>query len=385
MEAKKERVKLFELEPNIVLLFSAIAIPVIILGALLILGTVRSEMNRLVGEDLLGGTAQDTARHLDTYLLNSFSTVSIVATSPSLRDAVRQSNRAYGEDSGANQRRLETIDKEWSRVRGAVPLAIDVVRGATSEYLRKVTALHPSYREMLLTDRFGALVAATNITSDYYQADEEWWRRAYAEGDRGSLYIGGVAFDASAGAYTIEVAVPLLEGAGDETTEVAGVLKALIGAEELFSVIGSVKRGDSGHALLVSSEDGTIIAGRDAGEVMKRTYPALARLQENLALGRRSFVSSQDGELWLSAYSRLPQPAPAPFGDWVVVVQQRHDEIHAATGRATRYLVAFFVGVVLLVLLFSLYLHYRLVKPIREIDLREEMERLATAESSARS
>ena len=38
---------------------------------------------------------------------------------------------------------------------------------------------------------------------------------------------------------------------------------------------------------------------------------------------------------------------------------------------------------VLLVLLFSLYLHYRLVKPIREIDLREEMDWLAAAESSA--
>jgi hypothetical protein len=71
------------------------------------------------------------------------------------------------------------------------------------------------------------------------------------------------------------------------------------------------------------------------------------------------------------------------FGDWVVVVQQRYDEIHAATRRATTYLVAFFIGMVLLILLLSLYLHYRLVKPIREIDLREEMDRLA--ESSASS
>jgi hypothetical protein len=43
----------------------------------------------------------------------------------------------------------------------------------------------------------------------------------------------------------------------------------------------------------------------------------------------------------------------------VVVVQQRHDEIHAATRRATTYLVSFSVGMVLLVLVFRLYLHYR--------------------------
>ncbi len=377
MEAKKERVKLLELEPNIVLLFSVIAIPVIIVGALLILGTVRSEMNRLVGEDLLGGTADDTARHLDTYLLNGFTTVSLVAASPNLHDAARRSNETYSESPTAIQKKLEAIDGEWKRVRGAVPLALDVVRGQPSEYLRRITALHPTYREMLLTDRFGALVAATNITSDYYQADEEWWRKAFGDGDRGSLYIGDVAFDASAAAYTIEVAVPLLAEVGDQATEVVGVLKTLIGAEELFSVIGSVKRGQSGHALLVSSEDGTVIAGRDAKDVMRRPYAAAAQLEENMQQGRRAFVSRQDGELWLSAFARLPQPAPAQFGDWVVVVQQRHDEIHSATRRATTYLVLFFVGMVLLVLLFSLYLHYRLVKPIREIDLREEMDRLA--------
>jgi hypothetical protein len=144
-----------------------------------------------------------------------------------------------------------------------------------------------------------------------------------------------------------------------------------------------VKRGQSGHALLVSSEDGTVIAGRDAQDVMKRSYPAFAQLQENLQQGRRAFASRQGEDLWLSAFARLPQPAPVQFGDWVVVVQQRYDEIHAATRRATTYLIAFFVGMVLLVLLLSLYLHYRLVKPIREIDLREEMDRLP--ESSASS
>jgi len=383
MEAKKERVKLLELEPNIVLLFSAIAIPVIILGALLILGTVRSEMNRLVGEDLLGGTAEDTARHLDTYLLNGLTTVSVVTASSNLHDAVVRSNQTYRESPAAIQKRLEAIDHEWTRARGAVPLALDVVRGQPSEYLRRITALHPSYREMLLTDRFGALVAATNITSDYYQADEEWWRKAFGDGDSGSVYIGDVVFDASAGAYTLEVAVPVREEAGEQATEVIGVLKTLIGVEELFSVIGSVKRGQSGHALLVSSEDGTVIAGRDAQDVMKRSYPAFAQLQENLQQGRRAFASRQGEDLWLSAFARLPQPAFAQFGDWVVVVQQRYDEIHAATRRATTYLVAFFVGMVLLVLLLSLYLHYRLVKPIREIDLREEMDRLP--ESSASS
>lgn len=383
MENKKEAVKLLELEPNLVLLFSAISIPVIILGALLILGMVRSEMTDLVGEQLLAGTAEDTARHLDSYLLNSFTTVSIVANSSDLHEPVRQSNRRYQGSPEAIQQRLEALDEEWTRSRGAVPLAVETVGAMPSEYLREVTGLHPGYKEMLVTDRFGALVAASEITTDYYQADEEWWRKAYGDGELGSLYIGPLTFDRSAGAYTLEVAVPLREAPNGGQTEVIGVLKALIGAEELLSVVGSVRRGESGHALLVSSRDGTVIAGSDPEDVMKRKYPAFAQLQETLRDGRRSFVGTQDGELWLAGFSRMPQPSPAPYGDWVLVVQQRSDELHAATSRATTYLVLFFVGVVLLVLLFSLYLHYKLVKPIRDFDLREEMDRLAASSASS--
>ena len=34
----------------------------------------------------------------------------------------------------------------------------------------------------LLTDAKGAVIAATNKTSDYFQADERWWEEAYNNG-----------------------------------------------------------------------------------------------------------------------------------------------------------------------------------------------------------
>jgi hypothetical protein len=382
--SKKNAVKLLELEPNLVLLFSVIAIPVIILGGLLILGSVRAEMNHVVGDDLLGGTAEDTARYLDSYLLSSFTTVSMVAASSDLHQATDAANLGYrGQQPSAIEERLKKTDEEWTGNRGAIPLAVEIIGRRASDYLREIAALHPSYKEMLLTDRFGALLAATNITTDYYQADEEWWQKAFGDGEDGALFIGDVRFDRSAGAYTIEVAVPVRRRVS-ETYEVSGVLKALIGADELFSVIGAIKRGESGHALLVSIDDGTVIAGPERGDVMRRKYPAFAQLEESLAVaGSRAFVGRQGDDLWLAAYARMPQPSLAPYGHWVVVVQERYHEIHAATRRATTYLVAFFIGMVVLVLGFSLYLHYKLVKPIREIDLREEMDRLAEPSPSS--
>lgn len=383
MESKASKTRLLELEPNLVLLFSVIAVPVIILGALVILGTVRAEMNGLVGEQLLGGTAEDTARHLDTYLLNSLDTVSIVAASPTIRDAVRASNLSYEDTPEAIHTSLESVDEAWVASRGATELAVEIVGREASRHLDEISEVNPSYKELLVTDRFGALVAATNITTDYYQADESWWREAFGDGERGTLYLGEVRFDRSAGAYAIEIAVPIHEQIDENVTEVSGVLKALMGTDELFAVVGAVQRGESGHALLVSATDGSIIAGRDPSDTMKREYPALAQLRESLAQGSRSFVGRQGGELWLAGFSKMPQPTPASFADWVVVVQQLHDEINAPTRRATVSLALFVLGMVLLIVLFSLYLHYKLVKPIREIDLREEMDRLSASESAA--
>lgn len=373
---------LLKLEPNLVLLLSVVMIPVIIAGSIVILGTVRAEMNQLVG-GLLEGAAEDTARHLDSYLLNSMTTVSIIGTSPVLHETVEEANRVYQGDPERIEAELHLSDELWVKSRGALQMALDVVAAPASEHLRGIQAIRPSYDEILLTDRFGALVAATNIASDYYQADETWWRTAYGDGTTGSLYFGSVQFDRSAGAYTLELAVPLSHELEGGSSEVTGVLKVLVDAEELLSVIGSVRRGQSGHALLVDSREGTVVAGSDTSDVMKRDYPALRQLRESLSEGRRTFFSQQADAAWLTGYAGMPQPSPAPYGDWIVVVEQLYDEVNAPTERATLFLVVFFALMVLLVIIFSLYLHYKLVKPIREIDLREEMDRLAAAESPA--
>jgi len=375
-----EKPRLLELEPRIVLLFAAISIPIIIVGALIILGFVRSEMNRTMGESLIGGAADDTARHLDSYLLDTLNNVSVVSASPILRESAIDSNRRYSLDPEIIRERLMEIDRLWIATNGAMQMAMDAVRNPASDYLREVVSIHETYREILVTDRQGALVAASNITSDYYQADEAWWREAFGDGERGAFYAGGVTYDQSANRNVLEIAVPLRIMHDEEQSEVVGVMKALIDAEELLSVIGSVKRGETGHALLVDATKGRIIVG--PGQVMEGGMGGMVLLREAMNNNRRFFVGQQeDGEEWLASFAKLPQPTPAAYSNWLVVVRQRMDEANAPISAATLYLIGFVFFIVVMILLFSLYMHYKLVKPIREIDLREEMERLGSAES----
>lgn len=377
MDREREPTRLIELEPRLLVLFLFITIPFILVGCLFILGFVRAEMNETVGENLHGAAA-DTARYLDSYVQHALTHVSVLAATPTLRSAVDLANSRYGMSPDAIRQRLVERDEEWTQNRGATPLALDLVRAPTSEFLREVAQFDTTYREILVTDRQGALVASTNITTDYYQADEAWWQRTFGDGELGSLFVSSVTFDASAAAYVLELAVPVTNDLGDGVSEVSGVLKVLVEATDLISVIGAVRRGQYGHALLIDASDGTIIVGTDAGDIMRREYDAMSPLREAASDERTSFVGrSAEGTVWLAGFSPMPDSGVSRDLGWLVVVQQPLDQANAATRAATVYMVVFFVGMILLILAFSLYMHFKLVRPIREIDLREEMERLA--------
>ena len=384
MAESKEGVRLLALEPRLVLLFLAIGGPVFLVSALLILGWLRGEMNRTIGEDMLGGAAMHTARYLDTYLLCNLTNVSVLASTRSLRQAAEASNRRYEGDAETIRDQLIRQDQEWVENRGAVSLALDIVGLETSRFLREIAAFNPAYQEILLTDRQGALVAATNITTDYYQADEGWWRDAFGDGELGAFYSSGVIFDQSTGGHVLELAVPVRDGPSREFPTVIGVLKVLVGATDLSSVIGDVRQGETGHALLLDRRTGTVIVGSEPQDVMVRKYPGFARLEETMGGDGRSFLArDEDGTVWVAGFARMQEPSPAAYRDWVIVVQQEANEAQAAMRTATEYLLLFFVGIGGIILLMSLYLHWKLVRPIREIDLREEMDRLGTAQSGA--
>jgi hypothetical protein len=236
-----------------------------------------------------------------------------------------------------------------------------------------------------LTDERGALIASTNLTTDFYQADEIWWQRAYGDGLAGTIHVSNVRYDRSAKVHGLDVAVPIRLQDGEHEW-VAGVLKALIDVRDVFAVVGGVNVGESGRALLLNAPDRTIINSADPNEVMKNEHPGFVHLLEALGEGRRYFVCQhKDGSMWLTGFSRMPEPGPSPEIAWYVVVEQSIEEAQAHARTATTYILWFFGAMVLLVLIASLYMHFKLVRPIREVDLKEEMERLSGTASEPRA
>ena len=380
MTQERKTAPLFELEPR-PLILALIAIPVTLLGSLFIISSIRAELKESVSTNLTE-VAANTARSLESLILHDVTNVSVMAVTPSVVEAVITANRQHPSDFEVVRERLLALDHEWQRVGGTTALALEIIGRDTSEFLRQVEAFNPAYKEILLTDERGAVVAATNLTTDYLQADEQWWQEAYGDGESGSIFVSNVLFDDSAGAYAIEVVVPVREKSGENGTWVVGILKALIAASDLFSVVGAVQAGDSGHAVLVNASDGTIIIGDDPEEPTKKKFPGFVLLEEALGEGHSSFVyQNEEGRTWQVGFARMPQPSPFPELKWYVLVEQLLEEAQAPTRHATVYLLLFFGGMVLTVVFFSLYTHFKVLRPIRELSIREEMKRLAAADS----
>lgn len=87
---------------------------------------------------------------------------------------------------------------------------------------------HPECAEIFITDKKGFIAGTTNKTSDFYQADEQWWIDA-ANGEYPYVYQGGIEYDTSANSWVVPVFVSVY----DENQELLGVLKAVIGLNNI--------------------------------------------------------------------------------------------------------------------------------------------------------
>ncbi|MCD4664430.1 MAG: hypothetical protein K8R68_04100, partial [Bacteroidales bacterium] len=85
------------------------------------------------------------------------------------------------------------------------------------------------FGEIFVTNKYGANVGQTGRTSDYYQADEEWWQNGREDG----LYLGDVGYDESADIYSLDIVVKI----DDENGDFIGVLKAVWIVEEIIRIL----------------------------------------------------------------------------------------------------------------------------------------------------
>jgi PAS domain S-box-containing protein len=205
------------------------------------LGYVSLRTGRTTLEEAIGKSSADLAEQiLDKINRNIYRRVEEVqayARDDLAKEYIALSNAQFEKMPDPN-RYIEQVDKDW--VNGVdLPIIGELTNNTLARELQSWQNFYqnkygyPLLGEVFITNRFGANVAQTNKTTDYNQANEDWWQIAKRDG----LFVSDVRYDESSGTYSTEIAVRIDDAEGN----FLGVIKAVPNIKETINIINEAK------------------------------------------------------------------------------------------------------------------------------------------------
>jgi hypothetical protein len=348
----------FRLQPRILILFLLLGIPPLVFGHLLLVNRAEERF-----KDVVGTYFGQKADRLQTDLVGHIETVSVqlanLSSIPVIQELVTESNeRKPNENEFAQQ--IQRIEDQWAILNQEESRFLSgILENEASLFLRDHNRVVAAFREIMVTDRYGRLVAASNKVSDYFQADENWWRVAYLEGT-GQRFISDLQFDESARAYSLELAEPIRN---PESTEAIGIIKGIVDSDELFALLEGLQFGRESVAVLVRS-DGSIVTDPDSDE----RYQFMDTVQAEMGLARRYALAPRGDPLVLLGLPRSGIKDQIPELDWNVIIQAPHSEVFLPFQHLRSWFVYIAIFSVIVIIVLSLVFSWVLSRPIIETD-----------------
>lgn len=342
-----------------------VALPVLFIGAAIVINIGQNRLRQTESAQL-AQIAEYTAAAVDAYVFRRILDGALLGRVPELRRAA-----AAGNGQPVDAARLAALDRDWQKDSAGAAAKLGLLKTPASEFLADLVKNDSIYREVLVTDRSGRLVAASNLTSDYAQADEDWWIAAF-DGGRGRVHVTDVRRDESANVYAFEIAVPVLSPG---TSELAGLMKIVADSREMLTGVAGLELGASSEAMLVRG-DGSIVFSRRPYTEGDRFF-ASQRLQERLeertsrkeAPGTLTFdAPAADGARRIVAVAPSQLPQSYPELPWFTALSISVDELQMPFRSLVWYLAAVVLMTGVAVLLIALWLSLRLAAPAIDPD-----------------
>ncbi len=134
---------------------------------------------------------------------------------PTVVNAIKAQN---AKNAGLSQADVDALDQQWraETSASAKPLIDETLSNALSGFLKKVKADGKGlYTEIFVMDNKGLNVGQSDVTSDYWQGDEDKWQKTYGAGPD-ALLIGDVEQDESTQRFQTQVSLSVVDPANGE-------------------------------------------------------------------------------------------------------------------------------------------------------------------------
>lgn len=314
----------------------------------------------------LADSAEMAFNYLNTYLGNQIVEVAGLTEASVLRDAIEKRNLDLDRDLTVVRKEIVATAQRWREMDYKSPEVRAVLDSPASDFLRRYIAVRSPYREIIVTDFLGRTIAATGKTSDYHYANADWWKAAYSDGKRGAIYIGDIHFHETSKSNTFDIAQPFVDPKGG----VMGVIMVGIDAQEIYSLIHSIRSSYGGDALLIRG-DGTIISAPGYGFKEKQRFPDAAEIIGAKEKGKR-FVTTQSSPGTI--YGLNPRSFSEMYSsiDWILAISMPTQAVINPLAKLRRDVVILMLLVTVGTFLVALWLSRIESKPVLEEDAHLE-------------
>jgi len=269
------------------------------------------------------------------------------------------------------------LDEVWSTLPPEDLRIARVVTGEMAGELRRIQREDPRLVEILVTDRYGQLQAATGRTSDFYQGDEDWWQGVQANG-KPRIYIPPVNYDVSTAVWSVDLCLPIMAG-----NKLAGVGKAVLDVSKwIESPTVSVAGIDA--SVMFVRQDGTIIYHETTEPLTTKAIQWYGRISAQEEPGWRT---TEDRKV--QAYSPVPlveviEAYEVASPRWSYVLSVPESKVLGPVMKLSLWVMAVGMAFILLIFLSGIFLVDRLV--IRRIyHLMGSARRIAGGDLSHRT
>ena len=266
----------------------------------------------------------------------------------------------------AQKKSHDQLFEEWNRD------GLTSTPGA--QFLKTLQQTNPNkFKEIFLTDLRGYVVAATDKTSDFDQGPEDdppfgekWWAAAKEKGE----HIGEIAFDESAGVYSVDINMSIKA----ENDETVGIMKVVYSVENIRDLIES-ERSDRHYELI--NRYGYIVAAAGIAQdrILKDTsrvvLPDNKEVWKNRAAKHGYAIGETKDEKVLMGWSRSEA--------WTVITYSPLDAAHAPVQQQARWLMGVSAVATVIILLVALAVGNRVVSELLGKELMAQ--EIQTAQS----
>ena len=314
----------------------------------------RNEITQQVGQNqqiIAERLAFETGRDIDTQVEK------LLAIGTQFEEIAEETSDSYTGSNAEIINQITSLDQEWINAPEQNALIQRVLENQTADELREFREIFPNHVELFLTDKYGANIAATNRTSDYYQADEDWWKLAYNLG-RGKVYIGQPSFDESSQTYAVDIAIPIY--ANDN---LVGILRSTYDVDAILDNLRTESIGSNLTIELRTSSD-TLITGETISENdLLGLSTVMGGFGEMNYKGESSLVSQQRV---FSSGTASAREAITQLG-WSIIVQEDTEAALAPVRQQTRTITLISILVTAMVGVMGFYASQRLAEPILKL------------------